>query len=67
MKYCIFLPKLLLSLTYILVSYSTEVKEEVDSGSDAKKSKLDPIGEPGTSGVSSTGKTVEGKDIRNVT
>ena len=56
----------MLSLTYILASHSTEVKQEEESGSAAKKSKLDPVRELGTSGVSSTSKTMKGKDVRNV-
>ena len=43
------------------MSHSTEVKQEEDSGSAAKKSKLDPVREPGTSGVSSTSKKMKGK------
>ena len=49
-------PNLFISLTYILVSGSTEVKQEEESDSAAQKHKRDPFGEPGTSGVSSTGK-----------
>ncbi|XP_066019482.1 uncharacterized protein [Pocillopora verrucosa] len=37
-------------------SGSTEVKQEEDSGSAAQKHKFDPIGEPETSGVSSSSK-----------
>ena len=64
-----FYPNLFISLTYILASGSTEVKQEEKSGSAAKKPKVDPIGEPGTSGVSSTSKTrkFKGKDKRKVT
>ncbi|XP_066019593.1 uncharacterized protein [Pocillopora verrucosa] len=36
---------------------STEVKQEEESDSAVKKPRLDPTGEPGTSGVSSTSKT----------
>ena len=49
------------------MSHSTEVKQEEDSGSAAKKSKLDPVREPGTSGVSSTSKKMKGKHIRTIT
>ena len=64
-----FYPNLFISLTHILASGSTEVKQEEESGSAAKKPKIDPIGEPGTSGVSSTSKTrkFKGKDKRKVT
>ena len=48
---------LFISLTYILASDSTKVKQEEKSDSAAKKPKLDAVGEPGTSGVSSTRKT----------
>ncbi|CAH3139803.1 unnamed protein product [Pocillopora meandrina] len=41
----------------VAASGSTEVKQEEKSGSAAKKPKLDPTGEPGTSGVSNTRKT----------
>lgn len=41
-------------------------KQEEESGSAAKKPKLDPVREPGTSGVSSISKTVKGKAISNV-
>ena len=47
--------------------HSTEVKQEQDSSSAAKKSKLDPVREPGTSGVSSTSKKMKGKHIRTIT
>ena len=64
-----FYPNLFISLTYILASGSTEVKQEEKSGSAAEKPKLDPIGEPGTSGLSSTSKTrkFKGKDKRKIT
>ena len=64
-----FYPNLFISLTYILASGSTEVKQEEKSGSAAKKPKLDPTGEPGTSGVSNTRKTrkFKGKDKKKIT
>ena len=52
-----FYPNLFIYLTYILASCSNEVKQEEKSGSAVKKPKLDPTGEPGTSGVSNTSKT----------
>ena len=60
---------LFISITYILASGSTEVKQEEKSGSAAKKPKFDPIGEPGISGVSSTSETgkFKGKDKRKIT
>ena len=53
-----------LSYLQLLASGSTEVKQEKKSGSAAKKPKLDPIGEPGTSEVSNTSETrkFKGKD-----
>ena len=53
----------------MVASGSTEVKQEKKSDSAAKKRKLDPTGEPGTSGVSSTSKTrkFEGKDKGKIT
>ena len=48
---------LFISLTYMLTCFSIVVKQEEESGSAAKKLKLDPIREPGTSEVSSTGET----------
>ena len=64
-----FYPNLFISFTYIPASGSTEVKQEEKSGSAAKKPKLDPTGEPGTSGVSNTRKTrkFKGKDKRKIT
>ena len=64
-----FYPNLFISLTYILASGSNEVKQEEKSGSAAKKPKVDPVEEPGTSGVSSTSKTrkFKGKDKRKIT
>ena len=64
-----FYPNLFISLTYILASGSNEVKQEEKSGSASKKPKVDPIEEPGTSGVSSTSKTrkFKGKDKRKIT
>ena len=64
-----FYPNLFISLTYILASGSNEVKKEEKSGSAAKKPNVDPIEEPGTSGVSSTSKTrkFKGKDKRKIT
>ena len=64
-----FYPNLFTSLTYILASGSNEVKQEEESGSAAKKPELDPIGEPGTSGVSSTSETrkFKSKDKRKIT
>ncbi|XP_066019585.1 uncharacterized protein [Pocillopora verrucosa] len=41
----------------VAASDSTKVKQEEKSDSAAKKPKLDAVGEPGTSGVSSTRKT----------
>ena len=60
---------LFISLTDILAYSSTEVKQEEESGSAAKKPKLDAIGEPGTSGVSNTSKTrkFKGEDKRKTT
>ena len=57
------------SLTYILASSSTEVNLEKERDSAAKKPKRVAIGEPGTSGVSSTSKTrkFKGKDKRKIT
>ena len=49
-----FYPNLFISLTYILASGSNEVKQEEESDSAIEKPKLNPIGEPGTSGVSKT-------------
>ena len=54
-------------VSHILVSHSNELKQEEVSVPAAKKAKLDPIGKPGTSGVSSTSETMKGKDIRDVT
>ena len=56
MKYHIFYPNLFISLTYILASCSTKVKQEEESDS-------------GTSGVSSTSETrkFKGKDKRKIT
>ena len=64
-----FYPNLFISLTCIVASGSTEVKQEKKSGLAAKKRKLDHTGEPGTSGVSSTSKTrkFEGKDKGKIT
>ena len=64
-----FYPNLFISLTYIPASGSTEVKQEEKSGSAAKKPRLDPTGEPGTSGVSNTRKTrkFKGKDKKKIT
>ena len=64
-----FYPNLFISLTYILTSCSTEVKQKEESGSAAKKPKLDPIEEPGTSGVSNSSETkkFKGKDKRKIT
>ena len=44
------------------------MRPEEESGSAAQKHKLDPIGEPGTSGVSNTSKTqkFKGKDKRKL-
>ena len=58
-----FYPNFFISLTYILASGSTEVKQEEKSGSAAITRK------PGTSGVSSTPKTwnYKGKDKRKIT
>ena len=44
------------------------MKQEEDSGSAAQKHKFDPIGEPETSGVSSSSKRrkFEGKDKRKI-
>ena len=58
-----FCPNLFISLTYILASGSTEIKREKESGPAAKTCK------PGTSGVSSTPKTLnyKGKDKRKIT
>ena len=60
---------LFISLTYILASGSTEVKQEKKSGSAAKKPKLDLIGESGTSEVSNTSETgkFKGKDKGKIT
>ena len=60
----------ILTLTFSsLLLCSTEVKQKEKSGSATKKPKLDPTGEPGTSGVSSTRKTrkFKGKDKRKIT
>ena len=59
-----FYPDLLIFLTYILASCSTEVKQEEESGSAAKKLKLVTSVEPETSRVSSANKTrkFKGKD-----
>ena len=64
-----FYPNLFISLTYILAPSSTEVKQEEESDSAVKKPRLDPTGEPGTSGVSSTSKTrrFKGKDKGKIT
>ena len=64
-----FYPNLFIFLTYILAPGSTEVKQEEESDSAVKKPKLDPTGEPRTSGVSSTSKKgkIEGKDKRKIT
>ena len=64
-----FYPNLFIFLIFLLASGSTEVKQEEEGGSAAKKPKLDPIGEPGTCGVSSTGKTrkFKGEDKRKIT
>ena len=64
-----FYPNLFISLTYIPASSSTEVNLEKERGSAAKKPKRVAIGEPGTSGVSSTSKTrkFKGKDKRKIT
>ena len=45
------------------------IKQEEESGSAAKNPELDPIGEPGTSGVSSTSETrkFKSKDKRKIT
>ena len=51
-----FYPNLFISLTNIIASASNEVKQKEGSGPAAKKPKLDPFQEPGTFGVSSTGK-----------
>ena len=59
-----------LTLTFSsLLLCSTEVKQKEKSGLATKKPKLDPTGEPGTSGVSSTRKTrkFKGKDQRKIT
>ena len=62
-------PNLFISLTYILAPGSPEVKQEEESGSAAKKPKLDSVGEPEISGVSSTSETrkFKGKDRRKIT
>ena len=59
-----FYPNLFISLTHILASGYTEVKQEEESGSAAKKPNLVTTGEHRTSGVSSTNKTrkFKGKD-----
>ena len=64
-----FYPNLFISLAYILFSCSTEVKQWEKSGSAANKPKLDPVEEPGTSGVSSTSKIrkFKGKEKRKIT
>ena len=64
-----FYPNLFISLTYILASASNEVKQKEKRGSAAKKPKIDPFGEPGTFGVSSTSKTrkFKGKAKRKIT
>ena len=65
-----FLPlNLFTSLTYILASGYTEVKQEEENGSAAKKPKLDTVEEPGTSRVSSSSETrkFKGKGIRKIT
>ena len=59
----------ILTLTFSsLLLCSTEVKQKEKSGLATKKPKLDPTGEPGTSGVSSTRKTrkFKGKDQRKL-
>ena len=63
-----FYPNLFISLIFILASCSTEVKQEEESGSTAKKPGFDPFEEPGTSGVSSTSKTrkFKGKAKRKI-
>ena len=63
-----FYPSLFISLTYILTSASTEVKQKEESGSTAKKPGFDPIEEPGTSGVSNTSETrkFKGKNKRKI-
>ena len=45
------------------------MKQEEESGSAAQKHKLDPIGEPGTSGLSYPSKTrkFKGKGKRKIT
>ena len=64
-----FYPNLFISLTYILARGSPEVKQEEESDSAAKKPKLDSVGEPEISGVSSTSETrkFKGKDRRKIT
>ena len=64
-----FYPYFFISLTDLPASGSTEVRPEEESGVAAQKHKLDPIGEPGTSGVSNTSKTqkFKGKDKRKIT
>ena len=64
-----FYPNFFISLTYILAFGITEVNQEEKGGSAAKKPKLDPIGEPQTSRVSSTSETrkFESKDKRKIT
>ena len=63
-----FYPNLFISLIFILASCSTEVKQEEESGSTAKKPGFDPFEEPGISGVSSTSKTrkFKGKEKRKI-
>ena len=64
-----FTPTFVVTLIYILASHSTEVEREedsVDSGSAAKRPKLDPVKEPGTSGVTSTSRTMKGKVMRTI-
>lgn len=59
---------LFIPLIYILASCSMEVKPDEESGSAAKKPNLDLLGEPRTSGESSTRETgkFKGKDKRKV-
>ena len=59
-----FYPYLFISFIDILAYGSTGVKQEEESGSAAKKRKLDPIEEPEFSEVSNTRKTkkFKGKD-----
>ena len=64
-----FYPNLFIALTYIQASSSTKGKQEKESGSAAKRFRHVTIGEPETSGVSSTSETgkFKGKDKREIT